>query len=531
MLLLPRKVFAASSEAIAETEAGRVRGVRNCGVEIYRGVPYGGSVAGEGRFKVPPPPRPWHGIRDASRPGPPSVQPLGGTFGINEPAPAEDCLTLTVWTPAADFGKRPVMFYNHGGGFATGSCASVIQDGANLAREQDVVVVASNHRLGLLGYLFLEDLGGAEYAGSGNQGLLDIAAALRWTYSNIGRFGGDPGNIMIFGESGGGAKTSCLYAMPSVADTFTKASIESGPGICMSTPDASVRTRDRVLKELAISRGNWQMLHKVPAETLLAVQLKISGLPNSGALAGDKRGINDTQLGFGPFVDGKVLPAHPFDPVPPAFSRKKPLIVGYNHDEFAFFALFGKDYGAFTLDDTGLKARLSKEMPDDYQSAVDVYRQSRPTASPSDIYIAIRSARFAGTGSILIAERKAAQQGAPAFAYVFNYQLERLVPGTDRPIGAMHALEIPFKFNNVASTAIPGQPNMAGDRPARIAAGRNMSSLWAGFARSGVPTASGVPAWTPYSVDTRATMIIDDHCQLVDDPNKIERVFWEARPS
>lgn len=529
MLLLPGRALALAGDPVVETENGKVRGLRAGSVETYRGVPYGGSVSGAARFKAPPPATPWQGIRDAQRAGAPSIQPPGGMFGLDEPPPAEDCLSLTIWTPAADGRRRPVMFYSHGGGFSSGSCAGVIQDGANLAREQDVVVVASNHRLGLLGYLFLEDLGGDEYTGSGNHGLLDIAAALRWTSRNIERFGGDPANIMIFGESGGGAKTSCLYAMPSIADAFNKASIESGPGIRMATRDGAIATRDRVLGELGIGRADWRRLLTLPAATLLAVQLKIAGSANGVALSGDKRGLDLSRLGFSPVVDGKVLPAHPFDPEPPAFSRNKPLIVGYNREEVAFFALFGNDIGAFTLDDAGLEKRLSQEMPGDYRDAIAVYRKHRPDASPSDIYIAIRSARFAGTGSILIAERKAAQHAAPVYAYVFDYQLERLVPGTNHPIGAMHALEIAFKFDNVAASGLPGQPNWAGGKPERIAAGRNMSALWAGFARTGVPSAPGVPEWPAYSVDRRATMLIDDHCRVVDDPTGPERRFWEAR--
>ena len=191
-----------------KTAYGRLRGKRAGEMITFKGVPYAGPVSGGNRFKAPPPLQPWTGVRDAFTPGPPAFQPPRPSFGKEEPFPSEDCLVLNIWTPAADQRRRPVMFYNHGGGLVIGSGSTWYQDGANLAREYDVVVVANNHRLGLLGYLFLADLAGEEYATSGNQGILDIAAALKWVNENIEAFGGDPHNVMVFGESGGGAKTS-----------------------------------------------------------------------------------------------------------------------------------------------------------------------------------------------------------------------------------------------------------------------------------------------------------------------------------
>ena len=212
-----------------EMSHGKIRGARNDGVTIFKGIPYAGRVSGDRRFRRPAELQPWPGVRDALHLGAPAIQPSRP----NEPEPAEDCLFLNIWTPATDNRKRPVMFYSHGGGFVIGSGGSASQDGTNLARNFDVVVVQTNHRLGLLGFLYLDELAGSEYAGSGNQGLLDIVAALEWVNKHISVFGGDPNNVMIFGESGGGAKTSCLYAMPEAAPYFNKASIESGPGVRM----------------------------------------------------------------------------------------------------------------------------------------------------------------------------------------------------------------------------------------------------------------------------------------------------------
>ncbi|WP_232491783.1 carboxylesterase/lipase family protein [Novosphingobium kaempferiae] len=513
---------------IVETTAGRVRGLRQNGCAVFRGVPYAGGVSGRNRFRAAGEPVPWAGIRDAIRPGPPSIQLAGQSFGIDEPAPGEDCLTLTIWTPAADGRRRPVMVYSHGGGFATGSAASVIQDGTRLARENDVVVVATNHRLGLLGFLYLDEIAGPEYAGSGCNGVRDIAVALRWIAGNIERFGGDPDNVMIFGESGGGAKTSCLYAMPEAVPYFHKASIESGPGIRMTRQEEARETTARVLSELGIAVADWRKLLDVPASDLLKLQLKLGGLPNSGALAGDRRGIGAARLGFGPVVDGYALPTHPFDPVPPEVSRHKPLIVGHNRDEFTFFGMVSGDREAFSLTDASLVQRLRKELPENWERVLEVYRGARPQASPTQLYVAIRSARFSGIGATVIAERKAAQHGAPVFAYRFDYQLERKVPGTDYPLGAMHALDIAFKFDNVDGLAVGGAENFAGARADRIRAGRNMSGLWAAFARSGVPSVSGQPRWPAYDLARRATMLIDAECTVVDDPDAAERRLWAS---
>ncbi|MDP4224437.1 MAG: carboxylesterase family protein, partial [Bacteroidota bacterium] len=258
-----------------ETSHGRIRGIRLRDVNIYKGIPYAGRVSGNRRFLRPAPLEPWTGIRDALQLGPPSIQAPNQTYGINEPKPDEDCLFLNVWTPANDNRKRPVMFYNHGGGFATGSGGSEAQDGTNLARNFDVVVVETNHRLGLLGYLFLDEVAGEDYKGSGNNGLLDIIDGLKWVNANISMFGGNPENVMIFGESGGGAKTSCLYAMPDATAYFNKASIESGPGIRMIPEEVASETTALLFRQLNISPSGWQKLLELPASDLLELQVSL----------------------------------------------------------------------------------------------------------------------------------------------------------------------------------------------------------------------------------------------------------------
>src|SRR5215472_3326399 len=382
----------ASQETVeVQTTYGRLRGMRRGDLVTFKGVPYAGSVSGENRFKAAPPLKPWTGIRDAFTPGPPSFQPKKPSFGKEEPFPSEDCLVLNIWTPAVDHRRRPVMFYNHGGGFVIGSASTWYQDGSNLAREYDVVVVASNHRLGLLGYLFLADLAGEEYATSGNQGILDIAAALKWVSENIEAFGGDPQNVMVFGESGGGAKTACIYALPSAKDCFNKASIESGPGVHMSPRDVATRTTKMVLDELGLSEKEVLKLKDVPAEKLLEVQGAVAQKrPGGLSLSGGRQGMVVSQPGgFLPVVDGTYLPHHPFDPTAPVISRDKPLIVGTNKDEMAFFLLERKDTDAFTLTEERLLTRLTKELGPNAEKIVATYRKSRPNASAADLYVAI----------------------------------------------------------------------------------------------------------------------------------------------
>src|SRR5436305_11003753 len=398
----------AAEEIVAvKTAYGQLRGKRSGDLITFKGIPYAGSVSGENRFKAPPPLQPWTGVRDAFTPGPPSIQAPRPYYGKTEPFPSEDCLVLNIWTPAVDHRRRPVMLYNHGGGFVIGSGSTWYQDGANLARENDVVVVASNHRLGLLGYLFLADLAGEEYAMSGNQGLLDIVAAMKWINQNIEAFGGDPHNVMVFGESGGGAKTACIYALPASKDHFNKASIESGPGLHMSPRDIATETTKMVLSELGLSEKEVSKLKEIPAEKLLEVQGAVAQKrPGGLSLSGGRQGMVVSKPGgFLPVVDGTYLPHHPFDPTAPAISRDKPLLVGTNKDEMAFFLMERKDTDAFTLTDEKLQTRLAKEMGPNAEKILPAYRKSRPNASPADLYVAITTARAMWLGSIEIAEK------------------------------------------------------------------------------------------------------------------------------
>jgi para-nitrobenzyl esterase len=533
-VILPKYLYSSVSRqaeeyVTAEIRHGKIRGIRSEGVNIFRGIPYAGRISGDRRFRRPAPPEPWAGVRDALHLGAPAIQPPNQTYGIDEPRPAEDCLFLNVWTPANDNKKRPVMFYNHGGGFSTGSGGSVAQDGFNLARNFDVVVVETNHRLGIMGYLYLDEIAGSDYAGSGNMGMLDIVTGLDWVNKNIASFGGDPSNVMIFGESGGGAKTSCLFAMPSAAPFFNKASIESGPGVRMTPRETAAQTTAMVLKELQIDAKGWEKLLDIPIADLLSLQLRLPSLAPRASTAIKKKGIMESSPGgFSPVVDGVALPHHPFDPVAPAISKDKPLMVGWNEDEYTFFAMMSDDKSIFKIDFDDLPGRLQQQFGEDTQRIIDTYRETRPNASAVDIFIAVESINMMGLGSVDIAEKKAKQNEAPAYLYNFGYKSEVLIPGTDYPLGTPHAMDITFKFNNEVppKDGTNGRSYFGGSRPERFIASHHMAELWTTFALEGKPAAKDVPDWPAYNLESRPTMRIDTKCEVINDRYAEELKMW-----
>ncbi|QHT67275.1 carboxylesterase/lipase family protein [Rhodocytophaga rosea] len=510
-----------------EITHGKIRGIRSDGVAIFKGIPYAGKVSGDRRFRQPAPLESWTGVRDALQLGAPAIQ----SPRRNEPAPAEDCLFLNVWTPANDNKKRPVMFYSHGGGFVIGSGGSAGQDGTNLARNFDVVVVETNHRLGLLGFLYLDEVAGAGYAGSGNMGMLDIVEGLKWVKENIAQFGGDPGNVMIWGESGGGAKTSCLYAMPAAAPYFNKASIESGPGVRMTTKEIAAETTAMLLKELNIAPKDWRKLLEVPASDLLTMQGKLPFVPPFIEKNKNLGAMRRNYGGFGPVVDGKVLPAHPFDPTAPQISRNKPLLVGWNEDEYTFFAWERKDTEFATLDFNGLQKRLEPQYGGDTKKIIDAYRKANPNASAANIFVAISSITMMGLGSVDIAEKKVKQQGAPVYLYNFGYKSEKKIPGTDYPMGTPHAMDISFKFNNEIPPRDGSEPKesfFGGNKKERFVASHHFAELWTTFARTGKPAAKEVPEWPAYTLENRPTMRIDTTCEVINNRFSQELAMWRS---
>jgi para-nitrobenzyl esterase len=506
----------ADSDAVEVTTAnGPLRGKNEHGIVKFLGVPYAKPPVGQLRFKAPQPLEPWTEVRDAIAFGGTSIQPPDFDIGPDKRVPpvSEDCLYLNIWTPAADGRKRPVMIYNHGGGFTTGSGAREPQDGTNLAKQYDVVVVASNHRLGLLGYLFLGDIApSGEFAA--NQGMLDIAAAIKWTSDNIENFGGDPGNIFVFGESGGGAKTAAIYAMPSAAPLYHKASVESAATLSFPTREGATARARETLKELGIAETEIDKIYDVPTDKLLEVQAKAGGGAPWAA-------VQPAVPGFGAFVDGEVITQNPFLDGAPAFSADKPLIVGSTRDETVFFSMYGPP-DIFSLDEAGLKPALEKAMnPAFVDEAIATFKASRPDATPSQIYHAITTSPIA-YGSALIAEQKVAQGAAPVYLYHLDYHSKVKIPGTDYEFGSPHASDIFLKFDN--PLAFPDQIFAQDKTPERLQTAKNMSGLWASFAHNGKPGGvDGLIEWPAYNLETRPVMSIDSTLKIIEDPEPTER--------
>ncbi len=314
-----------AQDVVVETNCGKIRGIAENDVKVFKGIPYAESPAGEGRFAPPIKLQPWTGVRDAFEFGdramqddnafalPPAMLKLFA--GRELPPMSENCLVLNVWTPAINDGrKRPVMFWCHGGAFIAGSGDSPWYEGTNLCRRGDVVVVTINHRLGAFGYVHLAELGGEEFAASGNAGMLDIVAALKWVRDNIAAFGGDAGNVTIFGESGGGAKVSVLMAMPAAHGLFHKAIIQSGPAVEMASRDDAAETARQLLAELNLSSDRVSELRRIPALELARAQAAVLKKVSMMSFANRRR------VGFNPVVDGKHLPGGPFAPTAPAIS-------------------------------------------------------------------------------------------------------------------------------------------------------------------------------------------------------------------
>jgi para-nitrobenzyl esterase len=497
---------------VARTGAGLVRGYRDSNVRVFKGVPYGASTAGERRFKAPAAPEPWSGIRDALEYGPqcPQAAPAASAFAMwrswqrtNESS--EDCLVLNVWTPALrDGGKRPVMVWLHGGGFALFDGSSPAYDGVRLCNRGDVVIVTLNHRLNLFGYMHLRELG-ADFAS--NCGQLDLVAALAWVRDNIAEFGGDPGNVTIFGESGGGAKVSTLLGMPAALGLFHRAIVQSGPLLRAFERETATDQARRFLDRLSIPHDQASRLREVPVERLVETFVAVTA---GGGLRAP---------GFGPVVDGATLPRHPFDPDATPLSANVPLIIGSNAHEMT---IFNQNPALWSLTWEDLPARAAPFLAGgDGAHILAEFRRLRPGATPSQIYQAIASERFMGQNSKILAERKAAQNAAPVFMYHFAWE----TPVDNGRWGSAHALEIAFVFDNLARST-----SFVGESPPQTLADR-MSECWIAFARTGDPANAVVQVWPRYEGATRATMVFGGDTIIVNDPNGAERALLAGLPS
>ncbi|HEY5410469.1 MAG TPA: carboxylesterase family protein [Caulobacteraceae bacterium] len=514
------RVVARAGAAAVEIEPGKVAGYVRNGIFTFKGMPYGDTTEGANRFLPPKKPKSWSGVRSSRQFGFICPQDRGTgrqndeeafIFQWNDSFEGEDCLRVNVWTPDIHDGRRrPVMVWLHGGGFEAGSGNDLPAfDGENLARRGDVVVVTLNHRLNLLGFLDLSGYG-ERYAQSGNVGMLDIVAALQWVRDNIAAFGGDPQRVLIFGQSGGGAKVGALMGMPLAKGLFHRAVVESGSFAFTNTPDKSRRLADLILAELGIAAGGLETLHTLPYAQLQ--RASVAALAKANGAAGGAPDLRKmaTRLMFAPVADGQVLPEPPFSPKAPAISSGVPMIIGTTLNEFTT----GMNHPEYELMTEGeLAARAEAAYPTRGAAIVAAFRQRTPDVSPFDLWSRIATAPVR-QAAIDQAAAKAALGGARAYLYWFTWQ----TPIFDRRPRAFHCAEIPFVFHNTDLC-----DHMTGGGPRARGLNDVMADTWIQFARTGDPNHPGLPQWAPFARGAAPTMIFDDHTRLGLDPDGGER--------
>ena len=496
------------SRPVVEIASGRLEGNALDGYQSYLGLPYAAPPVGALRFRSPEPVDPWTGLRPAHDFGPVAPQLASALENILGARPTVSdeagCLTLNVWTPQADGGRRPVMVWIHGGAFVTGSGSTPWYDGARFATEHDVVVVTVNYRLGVLGFTFLGELIGADYQGSGSVGIQDQAAALRWVRDNIGVFGGDPGNVTIFGESAGGMSVGTLLALPEAAGLFHKAVPQSGATSHTLGPEAATGIAMALLDAVGLERAEAARLQDVPIESLMEAQGKL-------ALAYAQQGMT-----FQPVVDGQVLDRRPLDAVAAGSAAGVPILVGTNRDEWNLFAALNPRQAS--MDEAGLLKAASALFGDSASDAITTYRAGRPSFSPGDLLSAMTTDSVFRVPAIRLAE---AQQKAGGS--VWMYLFEWATPAMGGRFGSCHALEIPFVFDNLQQ---PGASLFVGETPP-VELARTMNAIWAHFARTGSPEGPVAP-WPAYEPGPRSTLVLGETIAVVEDPQGEERALWEG---
>ena len=504
----PVAMHAASDSAgpVAETQYGKIRGVEWNGVRVFRGVPYGGPVDGAARFLPPVLASPWAGIRDATQNTLREIQGSGKFYAdpvigpyfrgvpdrpdLTDEHNSENCLALSILTPGLT-GKRPVLIYIHGGGYS-GLSSQIVVFGDRLPREEDVVLVGINHRLGGFGYLYLGGL--SEKYAIGNVGQLDLVMALEWVRDNIAHFGGDPSNVTLFGVSGGGGKLNTLMAMPAAKELFHRAIVESGSDLRAADKDAATQTAKTIMAKLGLAPSQADEMQRVPAQKLYEA-------------AGDSAG---------PVVDGHTLPRQTWDSAAPDLSADVPLILGNCQDEMTLFSR--ADESLFHLDEAGLRNRLVQAgLPSTtVSSLLAAYHRDHPRETPSDLWFRISTDRGARWNAVRQAELKIAQGRANAYVYNFVWA----PPMADGRYRAFHTAEHPLTMRIIC---YPESEPLA----------RQISGAWVAFARTGSPNRPGLPEWPAYSLTDRATMVFDlPQSTVVKDPEREERQIllpWPTR--
>jgi para-nitrobenzyl esterase len=487
------------------TGTGRVRGVVRFGVQQFWGVPYGASTSGPGRFMPPSKPAAWTGVRDCVQVSQRSPQdpdgPISEVWSLDRREPmGEDCLTINVFTPGVGRGNRPVMVWLHGGGFSGGSGNWLLYDGTNLARKEDVIVVSVNHRLNVFGFLHLADMGaGEKWANASNVGMQDVVAALGWIKENIAAFGGNPGNVTVFGQSGGGGKVTTLMAMPSAKGLFHRAIAMSGSALRGATRESATQAASQFLAKLGLRPSQLDELQRLPWQRLheaFFAEPRIQG------------------LGGGPVVDGKSLPRDQWTPDAPSVSADVPLMMGSTETEDAW----NDPPPPLEMSADETLARVKRITRNDEAKAkelIALYRQTRPGISNTDVWLIMNADNTRRANAQLLGELKSAQGRAAAYLYYFTWRS----PVHGGQMKSYHTLDIPFAFDNVDLAA-----SMTGSGHDRYALAHRMSAAWAAFARNGSPNTPDLAHWPAFSTASYPTMVLGNDCKVVNDPNRAERL-------
>ena len=491
---------------VVDTPYGKIRGMNHHGIKVFKGIRYGASTAGKNRFMPPQPPESWTGIYDAFDYGNIAPQTPADRRGdytnliMWDAQPGgigEDCLRLNLWTRGVnDNAKRAVFVIFHGGGFVSGSGNAMGFDGYDAARHDDVVVVSVTHRLGAFGYVNLAGAGAPEeFKYAGVTGIMDMVASLEWVRDNISNFGGDPDRVMIFGQSGGGAKTSTLLATPSAKRLFHRAAVQSGSALKLMEPEIATKNAEKLLESLGLSKNNIAEIQNIPFTQILSAQA----------------GLVREQIAFSPVIGNDFLPHHPFAPEAPPESADVPVIISTTLDDAAI-ALAN-----FDLTEDGLKGQLKKAHGDNADRIYQLYRDVYPDVTPYLIQARIASDRGFRKSAIKQAELKAGQPGAPAYYYIWEWP----VPTYNGQFGAVHGVDVGSAIH------ISREPMTGCGYSEGMMMVDRLAAVWSNFAKTGVPNSELTPEWTPYNTDTRPTMVFDLNTRMENDYRGQFRLLWE----
>ncbi len=505
-------------ETIVETNAGRIRGTREGAVEVFRGIPFAAPPVGPRRFQSPQPHPGWAGVRDALAFGPAALQnesPLMTLTGWAATCdPSEDCLSLNIWTPATDGAKRPVFVWIHGGAFTNGTGSQSAYDGRFLAERGDIVVVTLNYRLGAFGFLALEGLRDREGGGLGNLGLIDQVAALEWVRDNIERFGGDPAQVTLAGESAGASSASSLLASPRARPLFQRAILQSGHAFNTSWPEAMLETGERFMHEVGLLPGDVDGLLELSVEKILAGQQALASSNPDSAWC----------MTFQPCVDGDFVESMPIEAIASGKTADISLLAGTNLDEMKMFML--EDPAVFELDETGLIRRLDRILAsptyldrDWSRPLMERFRAALPETPISELWWAMETDRRMRVPTLRMLEAAAAHSSRN-YSYLFTWPS----PAFGGLAGSCHAVEIPFVFGTLHNDWAPGLVGEGAevDRLSDI-----LQRSWLAFVRSGSPAVPELEGWEAYAPDTRITGVLGAECHSEKAPLEAQRAAWD----